>query len=74
MSSVWSEQPSREDRKLTVHMSRLRNKIRGSSPWQVETITKRGYVLVNTIDSPVEKAARPRETMGSMFQQAKGEP
>jgi DNA-binding response OmpR family regulator len=45
---IWKERPSQgEDRKLTVHMSRLRKKMRGSRPWHIETITKRGYALVD---------------------------
>lgn len=46
MSAVWNEPARGEDRKLTVHMSRLRTKMRGSSPWRIETVTKRGYALV----------------------------
>jgi DNA-binding response OmpR family regulator len=46
VSAVWHEPASGENRKLTVHMSRLRTKMRGSSPWQIETVTKRGYALV----------------------------
>src|SRR3989442_5109727 len=48
LEAIWKERPSQgEDRKLTVHMSRLRKKVRGSRPWRIETITKRGYALVD---------------------------
>ncbi len=46
MELVWNEPSRGQDRKLTVHMSRLRKKMRGSSPWRIETITKRGYAFV----------------------------
>jgi DNA-binding response OmpR family regulator len=47
MRAVWGDDSSSGDRKLTVHMSRLRKKLLGSSPWQIETITRRGYSLTN---------------------------
>ena len=43
--TVWNESNPERDRKLTVHLSRLRKKIRESWPWRIETVTKRGYVL-----------------------------
>ena len=43
--TVWNESNPQRDRKLTVHLSRLRKKIRESWPWRIETVTKRGYVL-----------------------------
>jgi DNA-binding response OmpR family regulator len=46
LQAVWNEAPRGQDRKLTVHMSRLRKKMRGSRPWHIETITKRGYAFV----------------------------
>jgi DNA-binding response OmpR family regulator len=46
MELVWNEPSRGEDRKLTVHMSRLRKKMSGSRPWHIETITKRGYAFV----------------------------
>ena len=45
LKAVWGDDPSSGDRKLTVHMSRLRKKLRDSSPWRIETITKRGYAF-----------------------------
>ncbi len=46
MQAVWNEPSRGHDRKLTVHMSRLRKKMRGSEPWRIETVTKRGYAFV----------------------------
>jgi two-component system alkaline phosphatase synthesis response regulator PhoP len=43
--AVWNESPHGEDRKLTVHVSRLRKKLRNCGGVQIETVTKRGYVL-----------------------------
>jgi len=44
--SVWNEQSHGDDRKLTVHLSRLRKKLRASgSEWQIETVKKRGYMF-----------------------------
>ena len=51
LRAVWSERSPEGDRKLTVHVSRLRKKIGDSWPWRIETVTKRGYVLA-------DKAAR----------------
>lgn len=47
LQTVWSERNSVGDRKLTVHVSRLRKKIGDSWPWRIETVTKRGYVLAD---------------------------
>lgn len=47
LGSVWNEQGGTGDRKVTVHVSRLRKKMRGSEPWHIETITKRGYAMVD---------------------------
>ena len=43
--AVWNERSTGQDRKLTVHMSRLRKKLRGSDCWRIETVTRRGYAL-----------------------------
>jgi len=57
LEAIWKERPSQgEDRKLTVHMSRLRKKMRGSRPWHIETITKRGYALVDREEAEIERA------------------
>jgi DNA-binding response OmpR family regulator len=43
---VWNERALGDDRKLTVHVSRLRKKLRDrGSTWQIQTVTKRGYLL-----------------------------
>jgi DNA-binding response OmpR family regulator len=60
MELVWNEPSRGQDRKLTVHMSRLRKKMSGSSPWRIETITKRGYAFVGD-----EKAAASRSPQRS---------
>ena len=54
MQAVWNEPSRGQDRKLTVHMSRLRKKMRGSRPWHIETITKRGYALVGDQEAEME--------------------
>ncbi|HVP04200.1 MAG TPA: winged helix-turn-helix domain-containing protein [Dehalococcoidia bacterium] len=48
MQTVWREPASSSDRKLTVHMSRLRSKLKDSSPWQIQTYTRRGYGLMDS--------------------------
>jgi DNA-binding response OmpR family regulator len=61
MQAVWKEPSRGQDRKLTVHMSRLRKKMRGSRPWHIETITKRGYAFVDgTMPSPPANGHHPR--------------
>lgn len=47
LRAVWGEDPQDGDRKLTVHISRLRKKLRGSEPWRIQTVTKRGYALMS---------------------------
>ncbi|MEO8457579.1 MAG: winged helix-turn-helix domain-containing protein [Chloroflexota bacterium] len=54
MQAVWNEPSRGQDRKLTVHMSRLRKKMRSSDPWRIETVTKRGYAFVAD-QAPVEE-------------------
>jgi len=44
LSAIWQED-SDETHKLTVHISRLRRKLRGTAPWSLETVMKRGYIL-----------------------------
>jgi DNA-binding response OmpR family regulator len=51
LAAVWGDGPSDGDRKLTVHISRLRKKLRGSHPWRIETVAKRGYALANADES-----------------------
>jgi DNA-binding response OmpR family regulator len=57
MRSVWRESGSGGDRKLTVHMSRLRTKMRGSDPWRIQTYTRRGYGLMDRSLSEMSVAA-----------------
>ena len=45
MAAIWQENSTDQTHRLTVHISRLRKKLEGSSPWGIETITKRGYIL-----------------------------
>jgi two-component system alkaline phosphatase synthesis response regulator PhoP len=69
--SVWNERSTGEDRKLTVHMSRLRKKLRGSDRWRIETVTKRGYVLASL---PERKGTqRSLGPDGGRLQQSTGE-
>jgi len=69
--AVWNERSQGEDRKLTVHMSRLRKKLRGSNHWRIETVTKRGYALTlvpepTTGRVPCSGDGRPRQTPGEI--------
>lgn len=48
MRAVWRENATAGDRKLTVHLSRLRTKMRDSDPWHIETYTRRGYGLMDS--------------------------
>lgn len=74
LHSVWNDPDPDDDRKLTVHLSRLRKKLQGSYPWQIETYTKRGYALIDhsapagglnggaaTHESPSEPSLPPGE-------------
>ena len=71
MELVWNEPSRGQDRKLTVHMSRLRKKMRGCRPWQIETITKRGYALagdkkVGSGRAPHRGGSRPTPRLGGL--------
>lgn len=48
VAAIWEEAARGHARKLTVHISRLRKKLRDSHPWRIQTLTKRGYGLNNT--------------------------
>ena len=54
--AVWNERSAGEDNKLTVHISRLRKKLRGSNHWRIETVTKRGYALTPVPESTTGRA------------------
>jgi DNA-binding response OmpR family regulator len=72
MQAVWNEPSRGQDRKLTVHMSRLRKKMSGSRPWRIETITKRGYAFVDgTTPSPAANGHHPREAPLGIAREAK---
>jgi DNA-binding response OmpR family regulator len=58
MELVWNEPSRGQDRKLTVHMSRLRKKMHGSRPWHIETITKRGYAFVGDKEAEMERDSK----------------
>jgi DNA-binding response OmpR family regulator len=46
LSSILTHDPSAERSvPLNVHISRLRKKLRGSRPWSIKTVWKRGYML-----------------------------
>ena len=71
MELVWNEPSRGQDRKLTVHMSRLRKKMHGSRPWHIETITKRGYALagdkkVGSDRAPHRGGPRPTPRLGGL--------
>jgi two-component system OmpR family response regulator len=46
LAAVWGDCGEGSRRKLRVLISRLRKKVRESQPWQVQTVTKRGYGLL----------------------------
>jgi len=44
---AWGDAHRDHARNLTVHISRLRKKLRDSHPFRIRTIPKRGYSLTN---------------------------
>lgn len=69
MRAVWKEPSGDDDRKLTVHMSRLRKKLRGSEPWHIETYTKRGYAFTSHragAHNAGMGVSPPRDTLSSL--------
>lgn len=66
LQSVWSESKPDGDRKLTVHVSRLRKKIGDSWPWRIETVTKRGYVLADMARRQGASEANERARPGGL--------
>ncbi len=66
--AVWKERSTGEDKKLTVHISRLRKKLRGSNRWRIETVTKRGYAL-----TPVPEPTNRPSTGGGRLRPTPGE-
>jgi two-component system, OmpR family, response regulator len=61
MQAVWREAATGHEQKLTVHMSRLRKKLRGTDPWRIETVTKRGYVLTASSQPAEEREEESAE-------------
>lgn len=57
MRAVWREPATSGDRKLTVHLSRLRTKMRDSDPWRIETYTRRGYGLMDRTEREMSPLA-----------------
>ena len=70
MRAVWREPATSGDRKLTVHLSRLRTKMKDSDPWKIETYTRRGYGLMDR--SARELSPSAAQNAGSPFETAKG--
>jgi len=57
LETVWRGSPENDDdRRLTVHISRLRKKITASHPYRIKTTPKRGYSLANTTTSAASKS------------------
>lgn len=48
LRELWGEDGPSNPLRLTIHMSRLRKKLAGSTPWTIETVRRRGYVLADT--------------------------
>jgi len=58
LKAIWGRADGASARKLRIHVSRLRKKIAGSRPWRIQTVTKRGYALVNAeADQPAPAVA-----------------
>lgn len=45
LTSLWNNPDEGAGRKLSVHICRLRSKVRESHPWSIVSIRQRGYVL-----------------------------
>lgn len=45
LKAVWSDEDEGSGRKLSVHVCRLRKKLRGSDPWSIASVRRRGYIL-----------------------------
>ena len=65
LRSIWKED-SDEKHKLTVHISRLRRKLRGTAPWSLETVMKRGYVLRDNSLGVTGLSVRKRSPMKTL--------
>jgi DNA-binding response OmpR family regulator len=62
LTSIWQDD-SDDKHKLTVHISRLRRKLRGSAPWSLETVMKRGYILRDNSHASRGPSVRKRTAM-----------
>jgi DNA-binding response OmpR family regulator len=51
VQAVWDDGDETQTRKLNVHISRLRKKLRGIHPYSIRTIPKRGYSLSDDVQS-----------------------
>lgn len=69
MRAVWHEPAATGDRRLTIHLSRLRSKLRESGPWRIETYAKRGYGLM---DRSAKSSPMAAQGMGGLLSGAKG--
>lgn len=45
LEAAWDDEEPADTKKLRVHISRLRKKIKGSQPFGIRTTAKRGYSL-----------------------------
>lgn len=61
-NAVWRGGLAADDRRLTVHVSRLRKKVRGTRPWRIATVPRRGYALVS--EDASDPAANGRRRIG----------
>lgn len=66
VEAVWGDGETGGDRKLRVHISRLRKKIAASHPWRINTVTKRGYSLSEAVHIRADRL--PSSTLASKTQ------
>ena len=54
---LWPGQPVRVgDRRIDIQVCRLRQKLHGSAPWRIATVTRRGYVFTDEARPGRERA------------------
>lgn len=56
LQEIWGDGGLSNPLRLTIHMSRLRKKLAGSSPWTIQTVRRRGYVLADTTAATYPRA------------------
>lgn len=44
---LWPTDVRTDDRRIDIHLSRLRKKLGRTAPWRVETVRRRGYIFTN---------------------------